>query len=84
MISSIKDPANGVNVSVLDSGTGLDPGKLDHVFDAFHTTKPEGLGMGLAISRSIVEDHGGRIWARRNTPRGAVIQFTLPTVRDEA
>jgi C4-dicarboxylate-specific signal transduction histidine kinase len=84
MISSIKDPANGVNVSVLDSGTGLNPGKLDHVFDAFHTTKPEGLGMGLAISRSIVEDHGGRIWARRNTPRGAVIQFTLPTVRDEA
>jgi len=84
MVSSVKDSANGVIVAVLDSGTGLDPDDFDHLFDAFHTTKPEGLGMGLAISRSIVEDHGGRIWARRNTPRGAVIQFTLPTVRNEA
>jgi C4-dicarboxylate-specific signal transduction histidine kinase len=51
---------------------------LDHVFDAFYTTKPQGLGMGLAISRSIIEAHEGRLWATANTPQGAVFQFTLP------
>ena len=69
----------GVLVAVRDSGPGLDPKSLDHLFTAFYTTKPHGLGMGLAISRSIIEAHGGRLWATPNAPQGAVFQFTLPT-----
>ena len=65
-----------------NSGPGLDPKGLDRLFDAFYTTKPQGLGMGLAISRSIIEAHGGRLWAKANAPRGAVFQFTLP-IREE-
>ena len=57
---------------------------LDRLFEAFHTTKPDGLGMGLAISRSIVEAHGGWLWATPNAPRGAVFQFTLPLEAGEA
>jgi signal transduction histidine kinase len=67
-----------VLVAVRDSGPGLDPERFDRLFDAFYTTKPHGLGMGLAISSSIIEAHGGRLWAQANTPRGAVFQFTLP------
>ena len=70
-----------VLIAVRDSGPGLDPKGLDRLFDAFYTTKPKGLGMGLAISRSIIEAHRGRLWARANTPRGAVFQFTLPIVK---
>ena len=65
-------------ISVQDSGPGFDPKSLEHLFDAFYTTKPQGLGMGLAISRSIIEAHGGRLWATANAPHGAVFQFTLP------
>ena len=71
-----------VLIAVRDSGPGLDPKGLDRLFDAFYTTKPKGLGMGLAISRSIIEAHGGRLWARANAPRGAVFQFTLPICYD--
>jgi PAS domain S-box-containing protein len=71
-----------VLIAVRDSGPGLDPEALDHLFDAFYTTKPQGLGMGLAISRSIIEAHGGRLWAKANASRGALFQFTLP-IRDE-
>jgi signal transduction histidine kinase len=71
-----------VLIAVRDSGPGLDPKALDHLFDAFYTTKPQGLGMGLAISRSIIEAHGGRLWAKANASRGALFQFTLP-IRDE-
>jgi PAS domain S-box-containing protein len=67
-----------VLISVRDSGAGLDPSALNRLFDAFYTTKPQGLGLGLLISRSIVETHGGRLWAKANAPRGAVFQFTLP------
>jgi PAS domain S-box-containing protein len=67
-----------VLIAVRDSGPGLDPNNLDRLFDAFYTTKAQGLGMGLAISRSIIEAHGGQLWARANAPRGAVFQFTLP------
>jgi len=67
-----------VLVAVRDSGPGLDPRSVDRVFDAFYTTKPQGLGMGLAISRSIVEAHGGRLWATANDGRGATFHFTLP------
>jgi PAS domain S-box-containing protein len=65
-------------VSVADSGSGLNLNNLERLFDAFYTTKPEGLGMGLSISRSIVKAHGGRLWAIANAPKGALFQFTLP------
>jgi signal transduction histidine kinase len=67
-----------VLIALRDSGPGLDATALEHLFDAFYTTKAQGLGMGLAISRSIIEAHGGRLWASANTPQGAVFQFTLP------
>ncbi len=73
------DPEWGhVLVTVRDSGSGLDPQCLDRLFDAFYTTKLKGLGVGLAISRSIIQAHGGRLWAQPNEPRGAILQFTLP------
>jgi signal transduction histidine kinase len=71
-----------VLIAVRDSGPGLDPKSLDRLFEAFYTTKPQGVGMGLAISRSIIEAHGGRLWAKANAPRGAVFQLTLP-IREE-
>jgi len=74
-----KHDPRGVLVTVRDSGPGLDPKELDHLFTAFYTTKPQGMGMGLAISRSIIEAHGGRLWATANEHRGATFQFTLPT-----
>ena len=79
-IASRVDGRQAVHIEVRDSGVGLDPGSRKRLFEAFHTTKPQGLGMGLAISRSIVEAHGGRLWATDNEPRGAVFQFTLPLV----
>ncbi|MBV8642367.1 MAG: hypothetical protein JO225_00435, partial [Candidatus Eremiobacteraeota bacterium] len=72
-----------VLIAVRDSGPGLDPQCADRLFEAFYTTKPQGLGMGLAISRSIIEAHGGRLWTTPNTPNGAVFQFALP-IRPEA
>jgi PAS domain S-box-containing protein len=71
-------------VSVSDTGIGLPPERADYIFDAFVTTKPHGTGMGLRISRSIVESHGGRLWAGENAPRGASFHFTLPTVEAQA
>ena len=65
-------------VSVSDTGVGLPAGQPDQIFDAFFTTKAQGIGMGLPISRSIVESHGGRLWATSNSGRGATFQFTLP------
>jgi signal transduction histidine kinase len=78
LIGSEKDASNGVLVTVRDSGPGLNPESFDHLFDAFYTTKPGGMGMGLSICRSIVEAHGGRIWASRTAGLGATVQFTLP------
>jgi C4-dicarboxylate-specific signal transduction histidine kinase len=66
-------------MSVSDTGVGLPPGQADQIFNAFFTTKPHGTGMGLRICRSIVESHGGRLWAADNSPRGASFYFTLPT-----
>ncbi len=70
--------SGGVLVAVSDSGPGLPPTNLARIFEAFYTTKPRGLGMGLSICRSIVEAHGGRLWATPNQPRGAVFCMTLP------
>jgi PAS domain S-box-containing protein len=78
LISTEQDGANGVRIAVRDWGPGLKPESLDRLFDAFYTTKPGGMGMGLSICRSIIEAHGGRVWATPNVPRGAVLQFTLP------
>jgi signal transduction histidine kinase len=83
VVQSAPDAAPGVRVTVRDSGPGLDPQRLDQLFDAFYTTKPHGLGLGLAISRRVVEAHGGRLWATANTPRGAVFQFTVPRGSEE-
>ena len=69
-----------VRVSVSDTGVGLPAEQANHIFDAFFTTKLHGTGMGLRISRSIIESHGGRLWAEENTPRGASFSFVLPTV----
>jgi len=65
-------------LSVSDTGVGLPTEKVDQIFSAFFTTKPQGSGMGLAISRSIVESHGGRLWATANKEAGATFHFTLP------
>jgi len=78
LISTAPTESNFVLVRVADSGPGLDPQMLDQVFDPYYTTKSEGLGMGLAISRSIIDAHNGRLWASANELRGAVFQFTLP------
>jgi signal transduction histidine kinase len=68
----------GVLVAVGDSGPGIDAGNLERVFERFYTTKTSGVGMGLSICRSIIEGHGGQLWAGANEPRGTVFQFTLP------
>jgi signal transduction histidine kinase len=67
-----------VLISVSDTGVGLPAGRADEIFNAFFTTKPQGSGMGLAISHSIVESHDGRLWATSNDGRGATFHFTLP------
>jgi signal transduction histidine kinase len=67
-----------VRISVRDQGPGIPADTLPHVFETFYTTKPSGMGVGLAISRSIVEAHGGKIWAENNPDRGATVSFTLP------
>jgi len=78
LISSTKDDSDRVLVAVQDSGPGLKRESADRLFDAFYTTKAQGMGMGLPISRSIIEAHGGQLWATANMPHGAVFQFTLP------
>jgi len=78
-IKSQRTENGQVLISVSDTGAGLPPQQADKIFDAFFTTKPDGTGMGLRISRSIVESHGGRLWASDNSPRGATFQFTLPS-----
>jgi PAS domain S-box-containing protein len=82
-ISSQKaQPGGGVLVGVRDSGPELAPTTLDRLFDAFYTTKPGGLGLGLSISRTIIETHGGRLWATANVPRGAIFEFIVPACAD--
>jgi len=81
-VTSRRAEADQVLVSVSDSGVGLAPQQMEQIFNAFFTTKPQGTGMGLRIGRSIIESHGGRLWAAANSPRGASFHFTLPTKAD--
>jgi len=82
LISTGKAEPDSVLVAVRDSGPGLAPATLERLFESFYTTKPSGLGLGLSICRSIIEAHGGRLWACANVPRGAVFQFTMPAQPD--
>jgi signal transduction histidine kinase len=77
-ISTVSIEQEGVCVAVRDTGHGLRPESLPRLFEPFYTTKPDGMGMGLSICRSIIEGHGGRLWAARCEPRGALFQFTIP------
>jgi signal transduction histidine kinase len=83
-IRSWNDESGEVLVTVRDSGPGLDFARAQRLFEAFFTTKPEGMGMGLPICRSIIDAHGGRLWASPNLPNGAVFQFTLPAAAGDA
>jgi signal transduction histidine kinase len=78
-VKSQRAPDEQLMVSVSDTGMGLAPQQMDQIFNAFFTTKPHGTGMGLRISRSIVESHGGRLWATNNSSRGASFHLTLPS-----
>jgi PAS domain S-box-containing protein len=84
LITTRKADSSGVLVSVRDTGPGLPAAALEHLFEPFHTTKPNGMGIGLSICRSIVEAHDGRLRASANSPRGTVFQFTLPADGDHA
>ena len=77
-ISTEPSRTEGILVAVRDSGPGINPEHLDRIFEPFYTTKTSGLGMGLSICRSIIDAHGGRLWAEAHRPRGAILQFTLP------
>jgi C4-dicarboxylate-specific signal transduction histidine kinase len=73
----------GVRIEVRDSGPGIAPETADKLFEPFHTSKAQGIGMGLSISRSIIEAHGGQLWTAPNRPHGAVFQFSLPVGQKE-
>jgi signal transduction histidine kinase len=83
-IESQSGADGAIQISVNDTGPGLPPDKADQIFDAFYTTKPQGSGMGLAICKSIVESHDGRIWASGKGGCGAMFHFTLPADPSEA
>jgi signal transduction histidine kinase len=83
-IRSRRDGAHQVLVTVKDCGVGISAENADRLFGAFFTTKPSGMGMGLSIGRSIIEAHGGRLWAESNLPQGAALHFTLPLYQEDA
>jgi signal transduction histidine kinase len=78
VVCSSKDDSHGVLITVKDSGPGIGKESFDRLFNPFYTTKSTGMGMGLSICRSIIETHGGRVWATSNLPQGAIFHFTLP------
>ena len=78
VITTAKVEPDNVSVAVQDTGPGVDPENLERIFEAFYTTKSDGLGMGLSICRAIIEAHGGKLWATTAAQKGAVLQFTLP------
>ena len=84
LIRTAKTKAGDVLVAVRDSGPGVDPANLERIFDAFFSTKADGLGMGLSICRAIIQAHGGRLSATRGAARGTILQFALPAATDSA
>jgi len=84
LVDSAWDGSGHVVVSVADSGPGFVASSTEHIFTPFFTTKTTGLGMGLSICRSIIEAHGGQLWARAEQPRGATIQFSLLPYTEDA
>jgi len=84
VIRTQRHDADQILVAVEDTGIGIESENLNRLFGAFYTTKPDGMGMGLSISRSIVETHGGSIWATRNSGAGMTFQFTLSPYREQA
>jgi C4-dicarboxylate-specific signal transduction histidine kinase len=78
LVQTARDKSGDVLIEVRDSGVGIASENLERIFDAFYTTKPDGMGMGLSICRTIIEAHGGRLWAESNDDRGAALRFTLP------
>jgi PAS domain S-box-containing protein len=83
VVRAWKDEPDVVTISVQDSGTGVDEKNKDRIFDSFFSTKPQGMGMGLSISRSIIEDHGGRLWVTQNPVQGATFSFTVPIHKED-
>ena len=83
-ISTEPCETGGVQVAVSDSGPGIDPAHLQRIFEPFYTTKTSGIGMGLSICRSIIDGHGGRLWAEADGSRGTVFRFTLPATQDDS
>jgi signal transduction histidine kinase len=75
------DGSQNLVCKVQDSGTGIDPEKVDLIFDRFYTTKSDGLGTGLGTCRTIIDAHGGHLWASANMPRGSIFQFTIPRAK---
>ena len=84
LIASREDKEGHVVVAVQDCGPGIDPANANRLFEAFFTTKSNGMGMGLSICRSIIEDHGGQLWASSNAGHGATFQFSLPSIGESA
>jgi len=82
VVKALREKSDGVMISVRDNGVGIDEKQVDIVFDAFYTTKPEGMGIGLSISRSIIEDHGGKLWATRNPDKGTTFYFTVSIYKE--
>jgi PAS domain S-box-containing protein len=83
LISTEQSQTNDILIAVRDSGPGIDPECIERIFEAFYTTKSGGMGMGLSICRSIIDAHGGRLWAEANEPGGAIFQFTVPSAEKE-
>ena len=83
-IRTLQYESDQVLVAVQDAGIGVEPANLNQLFTAFYTTKPDGMGIGLSICRSIVEAHGGRVWADRNTGPGMTFQFTISSRMENA
>jgi two-component system sensor kinase FixL len=84
VLKSHEEDGQFITLSVRDNGPGIGTQAMEHLFDPFYTTKKEGLGMGLAISRSIIEEHGGRLWAENNQDGGATFYFTVPIIKKES
>ncbi len=83
VVCALREKADAVTISVRDSGIGIDDKQSDILFDAFYTTKPEGMGIGLSISRSIIENHGGQLWATSNPDKGTTFSFTVPIYKED-